>query len=70
MHPAVSDILEFFEFQHLPGVLQPVSQRFHELAHWMANELPDSAEKTVALRKLLESKDAAVRSRLPKKKRD
>lgn len=67
MHPAIAEMLRFFEFGHLPGTLQPVSQRFHELAHWMANELPDCAEKTVALRKLLESKDAAVRASLPKK---
>lgn len=65
MHPAVKEILRFFEFNHLPGTLQPTSQRFHDLAHWIALNVPDSAEKTVALRKLLESKDAAVRGMLP-----
>ena len=32
----------------------------------IAVELPDNAEKTVALRKLLESKDAAVRAQIYK----
>ena len=32
------------------------------LAHSMSVHVPDSAEKTVALRKLMESKDAAIRA--------
>lgn len=65
MHPAIKEILRFFEFNHLPGDLQMVSQQFHSTAHWIANNVPDCAEKTVALRKLLEAKDAAVRATLP-----
>ncbi len=56
-------ILQFFEFAHLPPALQAVSRDFHELAQRIMG-LPRSPERTVALRKLLESKDAAVRAAL------
>ena len=61
------DILRFFDYRHLPPHLAKVSEKFHTLAHNLDNLLPDGAEKTVALRKLLESKDAAVRSALDRK---
>lgn len=55
-------ILKFFEWKHLPPRLQDVSRPFANLAHWVVNELPDGPERTVALRKLLEAKDCAVRT--------
>ena len=61
-HPAVTAILKFFEYGHLPPYLQEVSRDYHTLAHTVADRGDDNAEKTVALRKLLESKDAAVRA--------
>jgi hypothetical protein len=57
-------ILQFFEFAHLRADLQPVSKPFAELAAVIVETLPRNPERTVALRKLLEAKDAAVRSRL------
>jgi hypothetical protein len=57
-------ILRYFEFGHLPEKLQQISEPFHELAHSIVERLPRSAETTVVLRKLLESKDAAVRAAL------
>ena len=54
----------FFAYQHLPPHLQVVSHRFHEVARYIVNTLPHNAERTVALRKLLEAKDAAVRAML------
>jgi hypothetical protein len=65
LHPAVEEILRFFEYDHLPEPLRTVSERFHTLAWVLAVDL-DGAELTVALRKLLESKDAAVRAALPR----
>ena len=66
--PAVADpgepILKFFSWAHLPAPLQVVSQPFEALAFGLMH-LPRSAERTVALRKLLESKDAAVRAAMP-----
>ena len=64
MNP-VEHLLRFFSFDHLPPDLQEVSRHFSTLAHWIADNTPDGPEKTVALRKLLESKDCAVRARLP-----
>lgn len=55
-------ILQFFSYDHLPEYLQVVSKPFHELANHVVLSLPRNAERTVALRKLLESKDAAVRA--------
>jgi hypothetical protein len=56
-------MMQFFSFEHLPPHLQEVSRRFHLLAEFITT-LPRNAERTVALRKLLESKDAAVRVKL------
>lgn len=53
-----------FRYAHLPPRLQDVSQHFAFLARWTVDNIAGSAERTVALRKLLESKDAAVRARL------
>lgn len=58
-------ILKFFAYVHLPMPLRAVSERFHDLAFVLAQSLPPSEERTAALRKLLESKDAAVRAALP-----
>lgn len=57
-------LLRYFAYAHLPEGLQFVSKPFRELAATLDVRLPDGAEKTVALRKLLESKDAAVRAAL------
>jgi len=57
-------IMEFFKFEHLPEKLQTVSRPFCELARSLVETLPRNAERTVALRKILEGKDAAVRAAL------
>lgn len=59
-------ILQFFAWNHLPENLQTVSRPFSELAYWIVGTLPRNPERTVALRKLLESKDAAVRAAIAK----
>lgn len=61
---AAEPILQFFVYGHLPQELQAVSQRFCQLAYQIVEELPRNAERSAALRKLLEGKDAAVRARL------
>lgn len=55
-------LLQFFEYKHLPNHLQGTSKMFHDLAHGIVNAIPSNAERTVALRKLLEAKDCAVRA--------
>lgn len=72
-------ILQFFAYAHLPPHLQAVSKPFCELARAIVYgeaagggddpaplqaALPRNPERTVALRKLLEAKDAAVRALL------
>lgn len=64
MDPEGSPILKFFNYAHLPEKLQTVSRSFYLFARDLENNLPKGPEKTVALRKLLESKDAAVRAAL------
>lgn len=73
-------ILQFFAYAHLPPHLAMVSKPFCDLAHAIVNgdndptagsatfggPLPRNPERTVALRKLLEAKDAAVRALLAK----
>lgn len=55
-------LAQFFSYSHLPEHLQKVSKPFCELAVKIDFDLPDNPEKTVALRKLLEAKDCAVRA--------
>ena len=73
-------ILQFFSYTHLPIDLQLISRPFYELAHAIVEgdngptsgnvtfgpPLPRNPERTVALRKLLEAKDAAVRAFIAK----
>lgn len=59
-------IMQFFAFAHLPEHLKVVSIKFYELACHVVATLPRNPERTVALRKLLEAKDAAVRAQLYK----
>ena len=63
-HPAIAHILKFFEFEHLPPDLQKVSKPFCELARRVVETLEPGTERTEALRKLLEAKDAAVRAKV------
>lgn len=59
-------ILQFFALAHLPAHLQPISQPFGELAEKIVATIPRNPERTAALRKLLEAKDAAVRAAVAK----
>ena len=55
-------IMQFFTYSHLPEHLQKVSKPFATVANEMISTLPRNPERSVALRKLLEAKDAAVRA--------
>lgn len=57
-------MMRWFEWGHLPQNLQVVSQPFCTLAQQIVDTIYPGPERTVALRKLLEAKDAAVRARL------
>jgi hypothetical protein len=60
-HPSITHLLRFFAYAHLPPHLQAVSRPFAVLAETVADG-SNNAETAVALRKLLEAKDAAVRA--------
>ncbi|MCU6671392.1 hypothetical protein M8013_21975 [Enterobacteriaceae bacterium H4N4] len=59
-----SPIMKYFAYQHLPAHLQEVSKPIGDIATLMDESLPDGAEKSAGLRKLLEAKDALVRAKL------
>ena len=63
-HPASTQLLRYFTWQHLPPHLQEVSKLSADLAHEMYHRLPDGPELTTGLRKLLEAKDCFVRASL------
>lgn len=58
----MQSFLQFFQYGHLPPNLQEVSRDFHVLAARLVATLPRNPESTVAMRKLLEAKDCAVRA--------
>jgi len=57
-------MMKWFAYEHLPEYLQVVSKPFAELAKNLVDTVAGGPERTVALRKLLEAKDAAVRAAL------
>lgn len=56
--------MKYFDYEHLPERLQAVSKPIGDVARQMNETLPDGAEKSAGLRKLLEAKDCLVRAAL------
>ena len=56
--------MKFFNYEHLPEKLQEVSKPVGDLARQFELSLPDNAEKSAGMRKLLEAKDCFVRAAL------
>lgn len=63
-----SNVYKYFGYQHLPLALQEISKPLSELADLMETVLPDCAEKSAGMRKLLEAKDCFVRAKLEENK--
>ena len=57
-------VFKYFAYSHLKGELQEMSKKFFTLAYEVVREVDEGPERTVALRKLLEAKDAAVRAKM------
>lgn len=57
-------MLRWFSYEYLPDPYKYISKPFCDLAEFITDELQAGPERTVALRKLLEAKDAAVRARV------
>ena len=66
-HPAIEEKLSWLEYGHLPPHLQETSKLFHDLAHKLADSIPSSPQLTIALQRIIDAKDAAVRASIPKK---
>lgn len=62
--PEPSPIVKYFSYEHLPEHLQKVSKQICDAAKELDESLPESAEKSAGLRKLLEAKDCFVRAAL------
>lgn len=62
--PTEERMMKWFAYSHLPAHLQEVSVHFHAIATNLCGLVEPGPERTVALRKLLEAKDAAVRAKL------
>lgn len=60
--PREEKMAQFFTYDHLPEHLQEASKPFCELAAFIIERIPSNPERTVALRKILEAKDCAVRA--------
>jgi len=67
MGQVTNSIMRWFDSNHLTNdILRAEVEWYHTLALRLDAVLPPGAEKATALRKLLESKDAAVRSMIEK----
>lgn len=62
---AEEPMLKYFSYEHLREPLRSVSKPFYELAETIAATLPSNAQRDLALQKLVEAKDCAVRAALP-----
>lgn len=60
----MDDFLQFFQNENMRPELRTVVVPFEALAKQMLAELPDNDQRTLALQRLLEAKDAAVRAKL------
>jgi hypothetical protein len=58
-------VKKFFAYEHLPAELQAVSNPFGDLAREILNTVPCNEQRSLALQRLLEAKDCAVRALLP-----
>lgn len=64
-HAGQEQLLQYLQYANDPTELQPVSSSLYQAAMRIMGTVPRNPERSVALRKLLEAKDAAVRAALP-----
>lgn len=68
--PTRERLMQFFDYEHLPKEQQEISKPFGDLARTLHDRVyPDNVERNMAIRKLLEAKDCAVRASLLNKDR-
>lgn len=59
-----TNVDKFFKSEHLPEHLREIAHLIEELHEELDAKLPDGAEKSAGMRKLLEAKDCFVRAML------
>lgn len=68
MSPQIQELLQLFDYEHLPPALQEVSKPFGDLANQLAGQINGTSTPTVllveALKALKVSKDWAVNARV------
>lgn len=57
-------LMQYFAYEHLPHHLQAASKPFHDLARGIVSNHLLNHQLEITLQKLIEAKDAAVRSQL------
>lgn len=62
--------MRWFRSEHLPDDLRAIAVPIEQLACQLHANLPDSAEKSAGLRKLIEAKDCFVRARIEAREQD
>jgi len=60
--PSGDRMMKWLSYHHLPPELQECVKAYRELGESICAAIPAGPERTVALRKLVESKDCAVRA--------
>jgi uncharacterized protein with ACT and thioredoxin-like domain len=63
-HPSVQAALPFFGYEHLQEPQKAISRIFHDAAVLLLEKNVTGPQLTIALNKLTEAKDAAVRASL------
>lgn len=58
--PPQDTIMQYFALPQ--GCDDPILVKYSAMATWLHETMPRNAERTVALRKLLESRDSALRA--------
>lgn len=59
-----TNVDKFFTSKHLPDHLQTIAKPIEDLYQFLEANIPDSAEKSAGMRKLLEAKDCFIRASL------
>jgi hypothetical protein len=57
-------MMRWLSYEHLAAELQSLVKVYNDLGLLICNSIPAGPERTVALRKLVESKDCAVRAHI------
>jgi len=59
----MTTVFQYFDYEHLRhDITREIAQQIYNLARYLEENITESPEKSVGMRKLLEAKDCFVRS--------